>query len=146
PLPAFDYNIGRCSERLERWAAAAAAYERYLAAQPDAEDAVEIRQRIDILKARAGKQRPKLAQRPLPAGTKPADVPAPTLVKRSRRPAAWGPWLSLGVGLVLGGTGTYFSVRTLDDHVSFADRRTAATVANVTFPLAGVAAAAAIGL
>src|SRR5690242_7414035 len=42
PAPAFDYNIGRCLDRLERAVDAVAAYERYLVGKPDAEDAAEI--------------------------------------------------------------------------------------------------------
>ena len=35
-LPAFDFNIARCLDRLERYEDAVAAYRRYLAASPDA--------------------------------------------------------------------------------------------------------------
>src|SRR5207247_2417653 len=42
PLPAFDYNIARCLDRLERWAAAADAYERYAASLPAGKEADEV--------------------------------------------------------------------------------------------------------
>ncbi|HEY2745691.1 MAG TPA: hypothetical protein VGL86_13745, partial [Polyangia bacterium] len=52
PLPAFDFNIARCHDRLGQAAPAIAAYERYLAQAPDAPDAAEVRERVGILRAR----------------------------------------------------------------------------------------------
>src|SRR5438067_1644343 len=52
PLPAFDYNIARCHDRLGQAAPAIEAYERYLAAAPDAADAGEVRTRVAVLRAR----------------------------------------------------------------------------------------------
>jgi tetratricopeptide (TPR) repeat protein len=50
---AFDYNIARCLDRLERPAEAVAAYERYLAGVPaDEPDAAEVRERVRVLKER----------------------------------------------------------------------------------------------
>jgi tetratricopeptide (TPR) repeat protein len=54
PVPALDYNIGRCYDRLERYPEAVAAYRRYLAAEPEASDAAEVRERVRVLEARAG--------------------------------------------------------------------------------------------
>jgi hypothetical protein len=53
PVPAFDFNIGRCHERLEEWGAAASAYERYLSAAPGDPDAATIRERLVVLRDRA---------------------------------------------------------------------------------------------
>jgi tetratricopeptide (TPR) repeat protein len=51
-LPALDFNIARCYERLERWGDAADAYERFLAARtPDADPS--LRGRIAVLRDRA---------------------------------------------------------------------------------------------
>jgi tetratricopeptide (TPR) repeat protein len=52
PSPAFDYNIGRCYDRLERWQEAADAYQRYIDAAPNAPEAVELRERIATLRVR----------------------------------------------------------------------------------------------
>ena len=52
PLPAFDYNLAKCNERLERWDAAIVAYERYLQNAPGGDAAPEVRARIDVLRAR----------------------------------------------------------------------------------------------
>ena len=49
---ALDYNIARCYDRLERYAEAVAAYERYVAQKPDAPDAAETRERIATLRKR----------------------------------------------------------------------------------------------
>jgi len=53
PNPAFDYNIGRCFDRLERWSEAADAYQRYLDANPSVSGAAELKERIALLRARA---------------------------------------------------------------------------------------------
>src|SRR5689334_11515142 len=48
-LPAFDFNIGRCFDRLEQHAEAIEAYERYVASQPPPPDVDEVRTRIKVL-------------------------------------------------------------------------------------------------
>lgn len=50
PSPAFDYNIGRCHDRLEHTVEAIGAYERYVASSPS--DAAEVVARIEVLKQR----------------------------------------------------------------------------------------------
>jgi len=52
PLPALDYNIGRCEDRLEHYSNAIAAYERYLASKPNNADVAEVEARIGVLKGR----------------------------------------------------------------------------------------------
>jgi tetratricopeptide (TPR) repeat protein len=66
-IPAFDYNIGRCEERLERWSDAIAAYERFLAASPPfAEESSTVRARIGVLRQRvAGHGAPRTPPRVL---------------------------------------------------------------------------------
>jgi hypothetical protein len=53
PSPGIEFDIARCHERLEEWAAAADAYERFLASVTDAGRATELRQRVAVLRARA---------------------------------------------------------------------------------------------
>lgn len=92
-LPAFDFNIGRCHERLEEWAAAADAYERYLTAAGDPELAARVR----VLRRRA---RPRAAPPPEPA--------PPPAKNPFRLPAFLAGGLALGAGAV--GTGLTLSV------------------------------------
>ena len=51
--PAFDYNIARCHDRLERVAAAIEWYERFLEHAPDGPEQVTARERLGVLRARA---------------------------------------------------------------------------------------------
>src|SRR5579862_2612314 len=52
PSPAYDFNIGRCYDRMERFKEAKEAYERYLAAYPPPPDADDVRARVRVLEAR----------------------------------------------------------------------------------------------
>jgi tetratricopeptide (TPR) repeat protein len=52
PLPAFDFNIGRCEDRLAHWAEALAAYERFAATATSPEDRKEAEARIPVLRER----------------------------------------------------------------------------------------------
>jgi tetratricopeptide (TPR) repeat protein len=103
PSPELWFNIGRCHERLGRWAGAAAAYESYLAGKPTVEDAVQIRERISDLKVRAH-EAARLAQPPPPAPLPPPPLPP----RRSLRVPALA-LLGVTVALGAGGVGTYFS-------------------------------------
>ncbi len=88
-LPAFDYNIGRCYDRIERWADALVAYERYLAEAPSAVDAGEVRERVFLLRLRVGATQPRTGPRPL-------------------RVAAWT-LAGLAIAAAAAGTGAYLS-------------------------------------
>jgi len=95
---AFDYNIARCLDRLERPAEAVAAYERYLAAAPaDDPDASEVRERVRVLKER------------IPA----TPPPAPATPVRSDRSRLLAPSLVGGVTVaaLAAGAGLLGSVR-----------------------------------
>jgi tetratricopeptide (TPR) repeat protein len=98
PAPAFDYNIGRCHERLEAWGAAADAYTRYLAAEPRAPNAAALRARLEVLRARAQ------------VGAETADLAAVQLVRVHRRTriAAWT-FGGLTVALAGAGLGAYLA-------------------------------------
>lgn len=52
PAPAFDFNIARCLDRLERYHEAIAEYEAYLTHSHKAPDADEVRTRINVLRQR----------------------------------------------------------------------------------------------
>jgi tetratricopeptide (TPR) repeat protein len=103
PSPELWFNIGRCHERLGRWAEAAAAYERYLAGKPTVEDAVQIRERISDLKLRAH-EAARLAQPAPPPAPAPTTPPPP----RSLRAPAIA-LAAVTVALAAGGSGTWFS-------------------------------------
>jgi tetratricopeptide (TPR) repeat protein len=80
PVPAFDFNIGRCYERIERWQEAADAFERYLAASPDVPDAEELRARVATLRSRAPKPKPQPPSLPVMVKPlRPYRVPAAAL-------------------------------------------------------------------
>lgn len=51
PSPLLDYNIGRCHDQLGQHTAAAARYERYLRARPDAPNAEEVRRRLEEIQS-----------------------------------------------------------------------------------------------
>jgi tetratricopeptide (TPR) repeat protein len=90
PSPALKFNVARSLERIERWGEAAAAYRRYLAADPGAANADDLRQRVAVLEQRAG------AASPAPTATV-TTHPSP---RRRRWPIALG---VVGGVLVLGG-------------------------------------------
>jgi tetratricopeptide (TPR) repeat protein len=94
PVPAFDFNIGRCYERVERWQDAADAFERYLAASPGTPDAEELRVRIATLRRRA----PMVKPLPQP----------PSVTHRYRAPAA--AMAGVAVALAVVGAGLVGSV------------------------------------
>jgi tetratricopeptide (TPR) repeat protein len=74
PTPAFDYNIGRCYERLERWKDAADAYDRFLAGTPAAEDTAALRTRVAVLRERERKLHGGPERAPPPIVTTPPPV------------------------------------------------------------------------
>jgi tetratricopeptide (TPR) repeat protein len=98
PLPAFDYNIARCHDRLGQAAPAIAAYERYLAAAPEAPDAGEVRTRVAVLRARV-----EPASSPSPSPSPAAEAPRP----RYTAPIVVG---VVGVALLATGAGLVGSI------------------------------------
>jgi tetratricopeptide (TPR) repeat protein len=94
PVPALDYNIARCYDRMDRPIEAIAAYERYLAGEPSAADAAEIRARVATLRSRGA----DLVQAP-------ASPP-----KRGHRYAAAGALLGAALGVAVVGTALVASV------------------------------------
>jgi hypothetical protein len=76
-LPALDYNIGRCLDRLERYPEAVAAYERYVASSVGP-DVVEVRERIRVLKERIGETE-AAAKPPVPPPAVKEPAPAPAV-------------------------------------------------------------------
>lgn len=125
-LPAFDYNIGRCLDRMERYEEAVVAYERYVTLAPQAADAAEIRERIRTLKERhAAIEGERVAPGPAPpsAPAAPAERPVvapppPTLAPPAAAPIAPPPAAPasapagsdrpslrrpLGIGLIIAG-------------------------------------------
>jgi tetratricopeptide (TPR) repeat protein len=76
PLPALDYNIGRCHDRLEHYAEAIAAYQRFVDETANEPDRAEARARIETLRERqrqlAVRLLPSVA--PAPASPRPRDL------------------------------------------------------------------------
>jgi tetratricopeptide (TPR) repeat protein len=95
PLPAFDYNIARCEDRLGHKTEAVVAYDRYLAVAGTAENAAEVRERVAILHH-------ELAE--IPAGAQLSEPVAAVTVSAKPRLRRWivpgtvgGSALALGV-------------------------------------------------
>ena len=91
-LPALDYNLALCEERLEHWSRAITLYEAYLEAAPVNAETPAVQQRIATLRIRLGQLR----------------TPEPPPARRSLRVAA----IAVGAGaagLAAAGTGAYFS-------------------------------------
>jgi tetratricopeptide (TPR) repeat protein len=115
PLPAFDFNIARCYERLEYWERAAAEYERYLLHAPGAPEAAEVRERIPVLRARARRaaRTATATAPPTESSARPAaaaaTMAAPSSRARSLQIAAWAVG-GFAVAAAVAGTGAYLSV------------------------------------
>ena len=75
PSPILDYNIGMSYEAIGDGQNAYAAFSRYLAAKPDAQNRAEVEQRMTALVERAQQQ---AAQAPPPATAGPPPSPSPT--------------------------------------------------------------------
>lgn len=110
PLPAFDYNIGRCQERLGENTAAIAAYERYLRSNPF--DAPDVRARIARLRPPVARAAPTATVAPGESAetVPPPEEPAPITMRRpapidSRRGLRVGAGVLLGTGLALTAAG-----------------------------------------
>ncbi len=73
--PALLYNIGQCADRLRRDDEALEAFDRYLAAMPDAPNAAEVRTRIGALRAAQARQAEAIAAARVGAAA-PAIAPA----------------------------------------------------------------------
>jgi tetratricopeptide (TPR) repeat protein len=96
PLPAFDFNLGRTYDRMERVDDAIAAYERYLGHTPLPPDADEVRARIAVLRGR----------RVVASVSKPAPAPAPARPPVYKR---WWFWTALA-GVAVAGAGVGLAV------------------------------------
>ena len=94
PLPALDFNIARCLDRLERYEEAIAAYKRFGIATPNASEVGEARERIEVLRARLE------AKRQLDAGSAPNSLPPPPLPS-SASPSVESPVTEKGAAPVL---------------------------------------------
>jgi tetratricopeptide (TPR) repeat protein len=124
PAPGFQFNIGRCLDRMEQWSEAADAYERYLAGKPDAADAAEVRQRIKALRARGEPPPATVTPPPATVTPPPATVSAPpaTVIApaaseaKSRKPIYKQWWLWTAVGVVVAGAAVGVGVAASTPH------------------------------
>lgn len=86
--PAFDFNIARCLERLERWGEAAEAYSGYLKSLAPGPEHDEIVTRIDVLRKRTPPPTPVAPA--AVAATVAAPPPPPPPPKARTKPWVWG--------------------------------------------------------
>ena len=85
PLPAFEFNIARCLDRLERFEQALSAYRRFVAHTSNRGEGEEAHRRIKVLEDRLARRAP-----PEPAPAPPAPVPDPALAAEPPGPALPG--------------------------------------------------------
>lgn len=75
PVPAMDFNIARCYDRMERWEEAVTAFQRFIDSAPsDDQEVPEAKERIRILRERIEKLRTSV-QPPPPPATPPRPPP-----------------------------------------------------------------------
>jgi tetratricopeptide (TPR) repeat protein len=74
PLPAFEFNIARCLDRLERFEEALAAYRRFVAHTSNRGEGEEAHRRIKVLEERLARRAPAESAAP-PAPTRPHLAP-----------------------------------------------------------------------
>jgi tetratricopeptide (TPR) repeat protein len=125
PLPAFDFNIARCYDRMERFSEARAAYQRYLSSSPPPDDAGEVQRRIEVLDARiAAATSPSAASAavsPAPAAVAPQPAPAQTS-SRSGAKIAGVVIAALGVAALATGIAFAIEAQQASDDMSALDR------------------------
>lgn len=86
PRPLLLFNIGTAADRLRRDAVALDAFERYLAALPEAPNAVEVRARVEVLRQAVAASAEEVSTVPTEVATPPPTGSDPT------------PWIVTGVG------------------------------------------------
>jgi len=99
PAPVLLYNLARAYEGLGELERAVSAYERFLTAQPNAEDRGAIETRLATLK----RQVEERAQRQAPSSREPEPAPPPVIVLRSPTIAPIFVLATGATGLLLGG-------------------------------------------
>jgi tetratricopeptide (TPR) repeat protein len=163
------YNIGISADRLGRLDEALDAYRAYVAALPEAENAVSVRDRIAVLAPEEAARStepvaaPPPEPAPEPAAPPPEPVAEPAPEPRDEAPLPVAPIVVAGAGVVVLGIGGVFGalassgeddyasapVTTADEvesaRAKLSDAETHATTANVLFVLGGVATAAGLG-
>jgi tetratricopeptide (TPR) repeat protein len=171
PEPILLYNLGRAQEGLGDIPGAVASYERYLKDGKQITDRGAIERRVATLKAQleqkdaeAKRLADEEARRKQAEDDKRRADEERLRAEEQRREAAvspvatLGPWITIGAGTLLVGTGFLFGARassTHDDAVAAPVQRDAlelqdsaersATIANVLFIAGGVTLAAGIG-
>jgi tetratricopeptide (TPR) repeat protein len=147
-LAAFEFNIARCYDRMERYSDAITAYKRYVYRATDPGDANEARDRVRALEKR-------LAPPPMPPAPPAPNLQAPVSTHAPRRDLLWS---SLGVaaltvasaaigGGLLGSVGhdwTQLQLTCSQRQCSSADWGPTADRANAGYAMLAVAGAAAV--
>jgi len=141
PQPNLQYNLGRSLESMGDLAGAIDAYELYLSTAKQVEDRGAIERRISTLKAQlADRKKPESTTEPPPPSqpplkleptAEPKSEPAigptrdpgttpsePTLVVRGDDGPSIAPWIVVGAGVAIAGTGAAFGVLALNAHAS----------------------------
>ena len=97
PLPAFDFNIARCYDRLERWNEAVVAYRAYVAHETDRSQVIDAESRLEAIEARIKTERAKAeASRASPKPVLLSAPPPPTPTPLRRR---WWIWTAGGIAV-----------------------------------------------
>jgi tetratricopeptide (TPR) repeat protein len=151
PEPLLLYNLGRAQEGLGDTHGALASYEKYLQEATDIKDRGAIERRIETLKAQIAKQEED-ARRRAEEEERRRNAPPPPPIDDRTPVEKYGPWITLGAGGLVTGTGLFFGINassTHDDAVATPIQRDAAelqrsaersaTIANVMFAVGGAA-------
>jgi tetratricopeptide (TPR) repeat protein len=122
PEPVILYNLGRTHEGLGNDEAAISAYEKYLAAQPDAKDRGAIARRVQTLRERSDERHHAAARAKQPCAPLPSPAIASNQAKREdaglRPPYPRAlPWVITGVGALglSGGAALWFLAKARHD-------------------------------
>ncbi|MFT3698374.1 MAG: tetratricopeptide repeat protein [Kofleriaceae bacterium] len=122
PQPNLLYNLGRALESMNDKQGAVDAYKQYLASADQVEDRGAIERRVTTLQTEidAAKAKPVEPAPPVKPIETPPVVQAPIVVQppppAPERETSIAPWITMGIGVAIGGAGIGFALDARDQH------------------------------